>query len=121
MSQGGTEFNSTNGLVQDCSNSSANALELLQSCTKSWYHVFVPRLCLSHVATMSSAEESMETDTTVAETVVSPNDVSTAVPTYPYNLFSHKPNRVSIPESCSQQEKKEICKYTCTCTFIVDL
>ena len=23
-----------NGLVQDCSNSSANALELLQSCTK---------------------------------------------------------------------------------------
>ena len=24
------------GLVQDCSNSSANALELLQSCTKPW-------------------------------------------------------------------------------------
>ena len=26
------------GLVQDCSNSIANALELLQSCTKPWYH-----------------------------------------------------------------------------------
>ena len=29
-------MNSINGLVQDCSNSSVFAMELLQSCTKPW-------------------------------------------------------------------------------------
>ena len=31
------------GLVQDCSNSIANALELLQSCTKPWYMLTIPK------------------------------------------------------------------------------
>ena len=34
----------TNGLVQDCSNSIANALELLQSCTK-------PSICVDDIDT----------------------------------------------------------------------
>ena len=36
------------GLVQDCSNSIANVLELLQSCTKTW------RCCLRYFANIHS-------------------------------------------------------------------
>ena len=43
--------NLTDGLVQDCSNSFANAMELLQSCTKPsilpcWFYYTMPVLCL---------------------------------------------------------------------------
>ena len=41
MPYAGNEPDHTNGLVQDCSNSIANALELLQSCTKSLIHALV--------------------------------------------------------------------------------
>ena len=35
---------SVDGLVQNCSNSIANALELLQSCTKPWIYAFLLQL-----------------------------------------------------------------------------
>ena len=51
-----TPHNDIDGLVQDCGNSIANAMELLQSCTKPSICVFLPHRILKHEEKMEEGE-----------------------------------------------------------------